>query len=219
MCVCAICTLLAFTVTSLPSEELCLTFSIAKMGKTNWLGPICYPWILHSRVHLHWLGMKHDHRFWSESGLCNLHTGWHGYSRALVPQWKAGLPAASVVPGSAGGTWAATVLICPWLPQPLWHLTSRGMKGCPEAGHSIIPFATQDQGKHPGRHIPGTLDSLYCQRIAKSVKLTEISTSLWRCWESTRDSQHEVVENQSWYEKESWLNPSLKELVLRFWVT
>lgn len=88
-----------------------------------------------------------------------------------------------------------------------------------KGNHSIIPFATQDQGKHPGRHIPGTLDSLYCQSIAKSVKLTEISTSLWRRWESTRDSQHEVVENQSWYEKESWLNPSLKELVLRFWVT
>lgn len=68
-----------------------------------------------------------------ESGPCNLHTGWHGCSPALGPQWKAGLPAMSVVLGSAGGTWAATVLIYPWLPQPFWHLTSRGMKGCPEA--------------------------------------------------------------------------------------
>lgn len=149
MCVCAICTLLAFTVTSLPSEELCLTFSIAKMGKTNWLGPICYSWILHSRVHLYWLGMKHDHRFWSESDLCNLHTGWRGCSRALVPQWKAGLPAASVVPGSAGGTWADTVLICPWLPQPLWHLTSRGMKGWPWGKPQHHPLCNTGSGETP----------------------------------------------------------------------
>lgn len=69
-----------------------------------------------------------------KSGPCNLHTGWHGYRPALVAQWKAGLPATSAVLGSAGGMWAAKVLICLWFPQPFWHLTSGGMKGCPEEG-------------------------------------------------------------------------------------
>lgn len=57
-----VCTLLAFTAPSLTSQELCLTFSTAKMSKTNWLGPICYSWILQNRVHLCQLGMKHAHQ-------------------------------------------------------------------------------------------------------------------------------------------------------------
>lgn len=75
------------------------------------------------------------------------------------------------------------------------------------------------QGKLPGRHIPGTSDSLYCQNIVNSVKWTEIPTSSVQMLESTRGFQHGVVESQSCYEKESWLSPSRRYLVLRFWFT
>lgn len=123
--------------------------------------------------------------------------------------------------GSAGGRWLVTVLVCPLSPRPLWHLVSRGTKGCREAG-AVSPLPHRSpltQGKLPGRHIPGTSASSYCQSIANSVKWTKISTSSVQMLESTRDFQHAVVESQSCCENEIWLSPSLRDLVLRFWFT
>lgn len=56
---------------------------------------------------------------------------------------------------------------------------------------------------------------VYIPRALLSKKDWGINQSV-KMLESTRGSQHEVVERQSWYKKESWLNPGLRELVLRF---
>lgn len=75
------------------------------------------------------------------------------------------------------------------------------------------------QVKWAGRHIPGTWFTLYCRSISNLVKWTKISTSSVQMLESARDFQHGVMESQSCYEKESWLSPSLRDLVLRLWFT
>lgn len=186
MYVCAISTLLAFTATSPTSEELWLTFSAPKMSKTKRLCPICYSWILYHRVHLYQLGVKHAHqcsgRFWWKvvraistlAGTATDQHWWHSERQGFQPPLRSwdqqegcGLLKSWFACGShsPSGTWQVEE----------WKGALRKV-----GDNSIISFATEEslsQGKYPGRQ-----DSLYCQSIANSVKLTEVPTSLWRYW-------------------------------------
>lgn len=94
---------------------------------------------------------------------------------------------------------------CPCL---LWHLVSRGTKGCSKVGgssgamSSLLRRSSLTQGKLPGRHILWTQIGSYHQSIVNSIKWTKIWSSFVQMLQSTRDSPHRVVENQSCHEKE-----------------
>lgn len=154
------------------------------------------------------------------AGMARVECWWHSESQGFQPLlWPCG-------PGLSRrevSCYSPGLPVVPTAPLAPGEQRNEGMSwGGWETSGAVSPLPHRSpwtQGKLAGRHVPGTSVNLYCQSIANSVKWTKISTSSVLILESTRDFQHGVVESQSCCEKEIWLSPSLRHLVLRFWFT